>query len=332
MTRLCFLCGKKIGFLRSLADQQYCSAEHRQEARLASTQLLREEDELEPWSVEKSRNRKKTGGSGASTAGQTASAFAFLTVGGLLLAALMLMQQGPSSTTTYPPAVSLDAGLKRGFLDRASSAIGEAVRSSAPVTLHHDFHSGFSDWAAVALHSNVDDPRNWLTSATAPDIAKPGTLRLWTRSLPLQNYQMEFQGQIGKKSLNWAFRASDQNNYYASKLVITKPGPQPNASLLRYVVQNGQELERSTSPLFLTLEKGRDYRIRVSVEDDHFVTFLNGQRIGEWIDRKLHRGGVGFIAEDDDPQQVAWVNVSERDSFLGRMLAHFSLFVVPGQQ
>src|SRR5579863_9469571 len=106
MTRLCFLCGKKIGFLRSLADQQYCSAEHRREARLASTQLLREEDELEPWSVEKSKNRKKTGGAGSS-AGQTASAFAFLTVGGLLVAALMLMQQGNSSTTTYPPALSL---------------------------------------------------------------------------------------------------------------------------------------------------------------------------------------------------------------------------------
>jgi hypothetical protein len=247
------------------------------------------------------------------------------------VAALMLMQQGNSGGTTYPPAVSLDAGLKRGFLERASSAIGEAVRSSAPVTLHHDFHSGLSDWSTMSLHSTVDDPRNWLTSASAPDIVKPGTLRLWMQSLPLHNYQMEFQGQIEKRTLNWAFRASDQNNYYASKLVITKPGPQPNASLLRYVVQNGQELERSTSPLFLTLEKGKDYRIRVSVQDDHFLTFLNGQQIGDWTDRKLRRGGIGFIADEDDPQEVAWVNVSERDSFLGRMLAHFSLFVVPGQ-
>ncbi len=331
MTRLCFLCGKKIGFLRSLVDQQYCSPVHRQEARLASTQLLREEDDLESWSVEKWKSRKKTGGLSGSTAGQTASAFAFLTVGGLLLAALLLMQQGNSNATSYPPAVSLEAGIKRGFFERAGDAVSEAVRSSAPVTLHHDFHTGMGDWATMALHSTVDDPRNWLTSTTAPDIAKPGTLRLWTRSLPLQNYQMEFQGQIEKRSLNWAFRASDQNNYYASKLVITKPGPLPNASLLRYVVQNGQELERSTSPLFVTLEKGVNYRVRVSVEDDHFLTFLNGQQIGEWTDRRLHRGGVGFISDDDDPQQVAWVNLSERDSFLGRMLAHFSLFVMPGQ-
>lgn len=324
MTRLCFLCGKKIGFLRSLADQQYCSAAHRREARLASTQLLREEDELEPWSVEKSRIRKKAGGLAGSSAGQTASAFAFLTVGGLLIAALMLMQQGNSSTT-YPPALSLDSGGQRGFLERASDAVGEAIRSSAPVTLHHDFHAGFSDWATMALHSTVDDPRNWLASG-----AEPGTLRLWTRSLPLQNYQMEFQGQIEKRSLNWAFRATDQNNYYAGKLMIYKPGPGSNAKLVRTVVQNGREVDESGSPLFVTLEKGVSYRVRVSVQDDHFLTYLNGQRIGDWTDHRLHRGGVGFIAYDDDPQQVAWINVSERDSFLGRVLAHFSFFVAPG--
>ena len=27
-----------------------------------------------------------------------------------------------------------------------------------------------------------------------------------------------------KHSLSWAVRATDQNNYYATKLVITKPG------------------------------------------------------------------------------------------------------------
>ena len=37
---LCFLCGKKIGLLRALFDQQYCSVEHRKEARLAATSSL----------------------------------------------------------------------------------------------------------------------------------------------------------------------------------------------------------------------------------------------------------------------------------------------------
>src|SRR5580658_1503778 len=103
MTRLCFLCGKKIGFLRSLTDQQYCSSAHRQEARLASAQAMRDEDELETWSVEKSRNKKKPAGAPATSAGQTASIVAFLTVAALLVTALML--PGPAATS-YPPAVS----------------------------------------------------------------------------------------------------------------------------------------------------------------------------------------------------------------------------------
>ena len=86
MTRLCFLCGKKIGLLRSMTDQQYCTAAHRQEARLASAQAYRDEDEMETWSIEKSKNKKKTHGSPGATAGQTASIFAFLTVAGLLVA------------------------------------------------------------------------------------------------------------------------------------------------------------------------------------------------------------------------------------------------------
>jgi hypothetical protein len=322
MTRLCFLCGKKIGFLRSLTDQQYCSSEHRQEARLASAQAMRDEDETDYWSVESSRNKKKSAGLPPKSAGQTASLFAFLTVAGLLVTALML----PGPATSYPPAVSLDLGVKPGILERAGDAIGEVIRSSAPVTLHQDLHGGFGDWATLALHSTVDDPR---IALTAPDISKLGSLRLWTKSVTLQNYQMEFQGQVEKRSLSWAVRASDQNNYYATKLVITKPGPSPNASLVHYTIMNGHEYDPLTEAAQVTLEKGRNYRVRVSVQDDRFSTYLDGQLIGHWTDKRLRRGGVGFFVDDQDPQQVAWVNVSERDSFLGRMLAHFSLFVVP---
>jgi hypothetical protein len=328
MTRLCFLCGKKIGFLRSLTDQQYCSADHRREARYASAQVLRDEDELETWAIERSKSKKKTFGMPGSTAGQTASIFAFLTVGGLLIAAIYL----PGPGTSYPPPLSLSPETKQGFLQRTGEAIGAAIRSSAPVTLHHDFHSGLSDWATVALKGgNVDDPRNWLASASAPELVRPGSLRLWTKSVSMQNYQMEFLGQMEKKSLSWAIRASDQNNYYATKLVMTRPGPLPNASLVRYAVMNGREWPRVQTILPLTIEKGVNYRVRMTVQDDTFVAYVNGQAVGKWTDNRLRHGGVGFFADEEDPQQIAWVNLSERDSFMGKLLAHFSFFVImPG--
>src|SRR5271154_7644162 len=120
---LCFLCGKKIGLFRSMMDQQYCSAEHRKEARLASAQALRDEDEQEPWSVAK--NKKKNPNKAPTTPGQTASVFAFLTVGALLVAAFML--PGPSGSA-YPTVPSLDSGAKKGLMERARDTVSDVIR------------------------------------------------------------------------------------------------------------------------------------------------------------------------------------------------------------
>jgi hypothetical protein len=322
---LCFLCGKKIGFWRRLVDQQYCSTLHRAEARLASAQAFREEDELEHWSVARTKGKKGSARPNA-TAGQTASIFAFLTVGGLLIAALLL--PGPAPGSAFPQ-ISLDPSIKRGLLARVGDTVGEAVRRQAPVTLHHDFQSGFSDWAKVSsrIESAVDD-REW-AGASRPALSRSVALRLWERSSSLQNYQMEFQGQMEGRSLSWAFRAANANNYYATKLVIAKPGAAHNAGLVRYAVIDGRESALARLPLPLSLQRGVDYRVRMTVQDDHFITYLNGQVISSWTDTLLKRGGVGFFEDQSDPQSVAWVNLSERDSFMGRMLSYFSLFVIP---
>jgi hypothetical protein len=154
MNKLCFLCGNKIGLVRTLWDQHYCSAEHRQQARLSYAQALREEEDIELWAVAKSRKKPNRGPS----AGQTASAFAFLTVAGLLGMAFLL--PGPSGGHSTP-AVSLAPGSKQGAFERATDFISELVRQKAPVTLHHDFRSGLADWTTLALRnsgSKLDDP------------------------------------------------------------------------------------------------------------------------------------------------------------------------------
>ena len=327
----CFLCGKKLGLMRSLVDQQYCSAEHRKEARLASSQALREEEDVELWSVARSHGKARRGVRVAQSVGQTASIFALLTIGGLLVAALMFLGPGPQGGKAFP-SVSLDPGGKPGMMSQAYGRVAELLRQSAPVTLRADFRSGLSDWTATALRgtSKIDDPKDWI-SANRPELVLPGSLRIWKRSESLTNYQMEFQGQVEKRSVSWAFRASGGDNYYASKVVITKPGPLPNASLVRYAVLNGREWDRIQLPLPVMLERGVNYRVRMSVQDDHFIAYLNGRAISSWTDGRLSRGGVGFFADEDDSQQVSWVSISERDSFMGRMLAHFGLFVWPGE-
>ena len=333
ISMLCFLCGKKIGLLRSLMDQQYCYSEHRKEARLASSQALRDEEDVETWAVAKSRERNKGRLRSAPSAGQTASIFAFLTVGALLVAAMLL--PGPKPGAAFP-AVSLDPSVKRGFFARAGDAVGEMIRSSTPITLRQTFPSGnlraavasVNDWATVrmASASKIDDPRDWLGKTR-----HSSSLRLWKSSASMHNYQMDFQGTLERTSLSWAFRASDNGNHYGAKLAILKPGPLPNAGLIRYSMVDGREFDRVQLPVPVTLERGVDYRITVSVQDDRFITYLNGRVISSWTDDRIHRGGVGFFDDPDDPQKVAWVSLSERDSFLGRMLAHFSLLLVPGE-
>ena len=323
---LCFLCGKKIGLLRSLADQQYCSAAHRKEAKLASAQAYREEDDVEHWSVMRSKDKKSSSARPTATTGQTASIFAFLTVGSLLIAALLLPGPGPGAAF---PQVSLDPSVKRSLPTRAWDAVGEVVRSQAPVTLHHEFRSGFSDWVTVSARALTSSDDRDRVSASRPALSHPVSLRLWERASSLQNYQMEFQGQVEGRSLSWAFRAADGNNYYATKLVTGRPGTDQNAGLVRYAVVDGRETAAVKLPLPLSLERGVDYRVRMTVQDDHFITYLNGQVISSWTDTMLKRGGVGFFDDQNDPQNVAWISVSERDSFMGRMLAHFSLFVIP---
>ena len=325
---LCFLCGKQIGWLRSTVDRQYCSAEHRKEARLSSANALREEEEdQEIWSVAKTRKKHR-----GNSSSQTASIFAFLTLGALLVAMLMLPGNSGSRASSFPSGPA-DPGKRQGLIERAAVSIGELVRDSAPITLHQDFRVGIADWTtstlrAAANTTHVGDPRDWKIPST-PTLVTPGSLRIWSRTTKLENYQMEFQGQIEKRSMSWAFRATNAANYYAAKIVIAKPGQQPNAGLVHFAMLNGHEFDRVQLPLPVTLQRGENYRVRVSVQDDHFVTYLNGQAISSWNDARLKRGGVGFFADDDDEQRVSWINLSERDSFMGRMLAHFSLFVIP---
>src|ERR1700692_285228 len=123
---LCFLCGKEVGWLRSMVDRQYCSAEHRKEARLASAVVFREEedeDDQQLWAV--SRSKQRHTGRPDSGSHQTASIFAFLTLATLLIAMLM-PGNGTEPSPTYT-ALSPDAGAKRGLLSRSEDAVGEVI-------------------------------------------------------------------------------------------------------------------------------------------------------------------------------------------------------------
>ncbi len=232
----------------------------------------------------------------------------------ILFAALAQMPHAAPA----PKAVSaLPDNSTRGSGHGIGEVLGNLVQSKTSGNLREDFHSGLGNWEGAS---------DW--TAHSGEV-RPASLKIWKPSSSLSNYQMEFMGQIEHKSMDWAFRASDTKNYYATKLVITRPGPLPNAGLVRFVVLDGRERERVELPLPLTLERGVDYRVHVSVQGARFLTSVNGQLVSSWTDERLSRGGVGFFSDEGESALLKWVSVSERDSLLARIASHFSLITVP---
>ncbi len=198
--------------------------------------------------------------------------------------------------------------------------LNNLIQAKASGSMREDFHAGIGNWEGPKMGGD------W---ALQPGRVRPTSLRLWRQSTGLSNYEMEFMGQIEQKSIDWAFRAPDAKNYYGTKLMITKPGPRPNAGLVRFVVLDGRERERVELPLPLTLEPGVDYQVRVSVQGNHFLTSVNGQLVSSWSDNRLSRGGVGFFSEAGESSLLKWVSVSNRDSALARFVSYFSLLTFP---
>jgi len=319
---VCSYCRKKIGLVRRLTDQQFCCDDHRKKLASRSARALREAEDL--YGFEDTRlpawrsfNPAKPEDKTAPRSGHAATIFASVAVVFLLLALSQLPSGAPGPKSASPmPEANLHGG--PGGIGHMLSNL---IQSTTSGTLREDFHGGFLNWEGLKQASG-----DW--SEVGGEV-RPAALRVWKPSTSLSNYEMEFMGRIDRKSLDWAFRAPDLRNYYATKLVITKPGPLPNAGLVRFIVLDGRERERVELPLPLTLERGMDYRVRVSVRGDHFLTSVNGQLVSSWTDNRLSRGGVGFFSEDGESAVVKWVSLSERDSFLARLVSHFSLISFP---
>jgi len=321
---VCLWCGKKIGLMRGVLDREFCSQVHRRLASKAPDRIAKDIDVTSDydmsdlWSVDKENKRQSKSGH------QAVGVFAVLGI--VTLAAVGLATSGSGgggggSSASHLPSLNPTASTSSGWGDSMRSV----WRSHAQVTLTHDFSQGIGDF--IGAHSGGGSKRDWSLDANG---LRPGKLRVWQRSTSLQDYDVDFLGQIEQKSMGWAFRAPDIKNFYGTKLTLSgRSANGPNASLIRFVTLDGREQERNQLPIPFTLERGVPYRVHLSVQGSRFVTTVNGQVVSSWSDGRLPRGGVGFFSEEGEVSTVKWVSLAERDSMLGRLLAHFSLIQAP---
>jgi len=197
------------------------------------------------------------------------------------------------------------------------ASVASWIWQRSAIDMRDDFSTGLSGWRG--------DPGwagNWAFDPAG--CVRPGKLALLSASLPLSNYRLELCGQIQQKSLSWAFRASGVRNYYAMKIAITRPGPIPQAAIVRYAVVNGVAADRVQSPLPFDIRADTFYHIQTTAYGDRFVTWVNGRIVDAFSDQRHPSGGVGLFTEPGEASHILWVRVADRDDLLGRVCAYFS--------
>ncbi|MBI1896530.1 MAG: hypothetical protein HYZ57_00075 [Acidobacteria bacterium] len=215
--------------------------------------------------------------------------------------------------------ISGPGGTLRSSTQPAWDNLRKFIGSGQSTSLREEFRGSLSGWTAPAQS-------DWVQLA---DAVRPGRLRIWSNTVKLTNYHLEFMGQIEHKGMSWAYRASDVDNYYATKIVLTSPGPLPSANLVRYAVVGGAVSKRASLPLPMTIKRDMLYRVLVNVKGDQFTTRINGQMVDTWSDARLKAGGVGFFAEKGESAAVRWVSVNNHEGVLGRVMSYLTIFVPP---
>jgi hypothetical protein len=300
----CLVCRKKIGWLRRLRGGEYCSEAHRKNARVLSARALRDASQLwgddDIWPVELTafaRPPKKPPNNFVRLA---AIPFAVLV--------LVLVWLAPTVAINTPGRSYLPA------TDRLQSVVENTLPSLRVHRFRDDFKKGLADWNYGGRPAS-----DW--SYTAGTV-RPGKLRLWKRSMDMTDYQFEFQAAIEEKALSWAFRASDVNNYYATKIALGRGDDVSSGTrIVRYAVLNGVQKDRALLPSPVELTAKEPYRIRVSVKGDSFSTLVNDQLVDQWSDARLARGGIGFFSDEGESAAVHWVSIADRETFFSRLFA-----------
>jgi hypothetical protein len=130
--------------------------------------------------------------------------------------------------------------------------------------------------------------------------------------------------QIEQKALAFVTRAADIQNYYVVKLVVTRPGPLPEVSIVRYPVIRGREDKRVQKRLVMTVYNDTIYRIRTTLRADAWTLAVNDQIVDSWSDDRLETGGVGLFAARGERARMYDLRVRHQDDTIGKVLAHIA--------
>lgn len=190
----------------------------------------------------------------------------------------------------------------------------ENISSRAAVVLADDFRAGLGEWSGEG---------NWAKSWAYDQagFVRPGALALYTPTVYLSDYKLEFLGQIDRQALSWVVRAADFRNYNAIKLVVTESGPLPKVALVSYPVIRGRAGPPRRVQLPFPVRNETSSRVQVEVQGDRVAVTIQDTLVDSWSEARLPGGGVGFFGGRGELARVRWVGVTHQDDFLGKLCA-----------
>jgi hypothetical protein len=135
-------------------------------------------------------------------------------------------------------------------------------------------------------------------------INKGKQISIFRPSMSMNDYRIEFRGQIEKGALGWIFRAKDPKNYYVEKLVAIKPGLNPVMALIKYSVIEGKEGTHTQVMLPGDFRLDTIYSVRCDIKGNKFTTHVQGKLADYWTDDQIKTGGAGFYSEPGERGQI----------------------------
>lgn len=322
---ICQFCKRRIGAVRWLIDSQFCCDEHRRAAR-SSARVVRGKKEIfdyyDEYSVPEGaapESPPKPPKAPAQFPSRDSSSYVFslLLIIGVGLGIIGLAPGARDSSEGRP--------LARAGKDAKPGPLRELIRAHAAVRLKADFASGLDSWVLPRGEDTAAVSRSPGGWERRSGFLKPGAFRVWEPSFGLSDYHLEFAGSIESKAINWTYRTIDSKNHYAGRLVVTKPGPLPEVQLIRYARVDGEELKKMAMRLPVTVRADSVYKVDVRVNGHEISTQVNGVMVDAWSDQRFASGGVGFWANKDEVALLRYVQITQKDSLFGRILAQFGL-------
>lgn len=194
--------------------------------------------------------------------------------------------------------------------------IREAISDRAAATVTDSFRQGMEAWGAAS--------KQWAPGwSRHPDgYVQTGQLALFEPSQNYKNYHLEFFGAIENKSMGWAVRAHDKQNYYAMKLAVLEPGLRPVIAMMHYPVVGGKKGRPVQIPLNVMVHNNRPMQVEVDVRGNKLLTSIDGELVDTWIDDTLVAGGVGFFSDAGERARLYWMKISKNEDFLGHICAY----------